>query len=205
MDISHLATLAKNKAPFLIGGLGIILLSTALGIEYIKSNQKTSDITFTQRTGETDLVEADSFSRKMIKIDIEGAVQKPGIYEIPDDSRIQDVLITAGGLIAKADRTTISRTINLAQHLFDGQKIYFPEVGETAANTPISQPSQSNSGIVNINTASESDLDTLPGVGPVTAAKIIAGRPYQNISDLITKHLVGQSVYDKIKASISIN
>ncbi len=191
MKSSHLATLV-------MGGAGVILLLSALGIEYIKSNQKISGGTFTA-------TESATFSRQTIKVDIEGAVQRPGIYEIPNDSRIQDVLITAGGLLAKADRTTMSKTINLAQRLFDGQKIYFPEVGETVVNVTAGSSSQSNSATININTASESDLDTLAGVGPVTAKKIISGRPYQNISDLITKHLVGQSVYDKIKDTITVN
>ncbi len=188
MKLSHLATLV-------MGGAGVVLLLSALGIEYIKSNQKISGNTFTA-------TESANFSRQIIKVDIEGAVQKPGIYEIPNDSRIQDVLITAGGLIAKADRMTISRTINLAQRLYDGQKIYIPfenEVSNTVTQLP------SNSTNININTATEAQLDTLSGVGPVTAGKIIAGRPYQSTSELITKHLVGQSVYDKIKDTITVN
>src|SRR3989344_52076 len=97
----------KEKIPIIVGAVGIILLLTAFLLEYIKANQKTSVINFTA-------TESVSFSRKIIKVDIEGAVQQPGIYEIPNDSRIQDVLIAAGGMTAKADRTRVSKDINLA-------------------------------------------------------------------------------------------
>ena len=58
--------------------------------------------------------------------------------------------------------------------------------------------------MVNINTASETELDALPGVGPVTAQKIISNRPYQKIDDLVSKKAVGASVFSKIKDQISI-
>ena len=185
----------KEKIPIIVGAVGIILLLTAFLLEYIKANQKTSVINFTA-------TESASFSRKIIKVDIEGAVQQPGIYEIPNDSRIQDVLIAAGGMTAKADRTRVSKDINLAQRVFDGQKIYIPETG---VSNPVTQLPSNTIKTININIATEAELDTLSGVGVVTAKKIISGRPYQNISELLTKHLVGASVYEKIKDSISVN
>jgi competence protein ComEA len=193
IDVLQLTTWLKVKGPLLLGGVGIMLLLSAAGIEYYKNHQNSTVDTFTA-------AEQRIISPKKIKVDIEGAVEKPGIYEIPDDSRIQDVLITAGGMTAKANRTMVSQSINLAQRVFDGQKIYIPFENETS-NTVTQLPS--NSKYININTASESELDTLSGIGPVTAKKIIAGRPYQNISDLITKHLVGASVYEKIKDSLT--
>jgi len=147
---------------------------------------------------------------KDITIDIEGAVEKPGVYALPANSRMQNALIAAGGLSQDADRHLVAQNLNLAAALTDGVKLYIPAVGEqimTSGNTS-SGTSGSVQGIsskmVNINQAAESDLDALPGVGPVTAQKIIDNRPYQNVQELLDKKVVGQSVFTKIKEQISV-
>lgn len=201
LRISQLST----KLPLIFGSLGLLLITLALLIEYVKSIQ-TRPATLGDQSGRVFTgAPAQDFSRKIIKVDIEGAVERPGLYEIPDDSRMQDVLITAGGLTAKADRTYLSVNINLAQHLFDGQKIYLPEAGENLPKVTNNPLSQANPVFINLNSASVSDLDTLPGIGPVTADKIITGRPYQTTSQLLERHLVSQAVYDKIKDKITVN
>lgn len=148
-------------------------------------------------------------SEKEITIDIEGAVQKPGVYSLPANSRVQDALISAGGLSAKADRAKVSKSLNLAAKLIDGAKIYIPQEGESAeANSNASGGETVLGGetneLVHINTASESELDTLPGVGPATAAKIINGRPYSSIEELTQKKIVGSSIFGKIKNKIGL-
>lgn len=198
---NNLATsLRRLMTPiFAITGLSLIIL--AIFINYIKTKQtQTSSVESTGQTVSTE-AEGKGFSQKLVKIDIEGAVQRPGIYEIPNDSRIQDVLITAGGMVAKADRIYVSKNINLAQRVFDGQKIYIPEAGLDP--TPNLPNSTNLSNLIDINKATESELDSLSGIGPVTAKKIISGRPYQNISELLSRHLVSQSVYDKIKDKLA--
>lgn len=182
----------RSKAHLILAGLGLVLMVAAILLNSIKSEQKTTAAVSAK-------TEATTFSRKVIKVDIEGAVERPGVYEVTNDSRIQDVLITAGGLGAKADRTYVSKVINLAQLVYDGQKIFIPEVNTLS---DLSNPSNL-SNLINLNTASEAQLDTLPGIGPVTAKKIIAGRPYQTVSELLAKHLVSASIYEKIKDLIS--
>lgn len=150
---------------------------------------------------------------KQITIDIEGAVQKPGVYKLDSGSRIQDALIAAGGLAANADRLKVSQTVNLAALLTDSAKLYIPSIGEqsmaSGGGTDVS--SGGTNGVlgtatktVNINTASASELDALPGVGPATAQKIISNRPYEKIDDLVSKKAVGASVFAKIKDQISV-
>lgn len=136
---------------------------------------------------------------KIYEVDISGAVVKPGVVEIPADSRIQDVLITAGGLDAKADRMYISRYINLAQVVQDGMKIYIPFQGEPAV-----AESSGGQGSYNINNSSQSKLEELPGVGPVTARKIMAGRPYGSVDELLVRKILSKSVYEKIKDQITL-
>ena len=144
---------------------------------------------------------------KTILVDVEGSVVKPGVYKLPENSRIQDAFVAAGGLSAQADRNYIAKNINLATKLIDSAKIYVPNLGEAVSE--VSAPNSSTQGMVagaliNINTVSESQLDSLPGIGPVTAQKIIAGRPYGSISELKDKKIVGAKVFDQIKDKITI-
>ncbi len=137
-----------------------------------------------------------------ISVDIEGAVFKPGVYEIPTSGRIKDALIAAGGLNELADRDWIAKNLNLAAKLTDGAKLYIPKVGE---QVQASQNQSQSSSFININLASATDLDSLPGVGEVTAEKIINGRPYTAINDLLTKKILGAAAFEKIKDKISVN
>lgn len=93
----------------------------------------------------------------------------------------------------------------MAQKISDGSKIYVPSQGENEANVQTGQVSGvSTQAKININTASQSELEALPGIGPVTASKIISDRPYQKIEELISKKVVSRSVYDKIKDSLTL-
>lgn len=176
-----------------MAGAGVILMVAGLTINYFKTNQTTSE-TLSDSTGVAS--SAGVIKAKTVKIDISGAVEKPGLYEMPNDSRVNDVLISAGGLAANADRMYVSKSINLAQRLTDGMKIFIPTQEESQNN---------NLGnLININSATAQELDALPGVGPATATKIITSRPYQSISDLIDRKVVSQSVYDKIKDAVAV-
>lgn len=177
----------------------------AVGINYINHIPNASEIEKGKNSLGSGNVFTDPSLPKKVRIDIEGAVQQPGIYEMTNDSRIQDVLITAGGMTAKANRTYVSKNINLAQRVYDGLKIYVPEETETYNQVLGDKSTDYISDVVNINTASVSQLDNLPGIGEVTANKIIGGRPYQSISQLIEKHIVSQSVYQKIKDRITVD
>ena len=153
-----------------------------------------------------------TISENLIFVDVEGAVLKPGVYKLPADARIKDALISSGGLNKSADVSWVYKNLNLALKLNDGAKIYIPKIGEIVSsvnNASIGQSvglesSQMTSGLTNINSATSDQLDTLPGVGPVTADKIIKGRPYQSVNDLLDKKIVSQRVYDQIKALISL-
>lgn len=145
-----------------------------------------------------------------IKIDISGAVEKPGVYEMQKDDRIEDAIIKAGGFKKDADAEYVSKMLNLAQKLVDGTKIYIPfqeekpdalkMVQKTSENTS----QYNNSTLTNINSASISELEKLSGVGLVTAQKIIDSRPYGSIEELLIKKTVGKSVFEKIKDKISV-
>ncbi len=133
---------------------------------------------------------------EFLTVDVAGAVERPGVYQLPYNSRRQDALITAGGLGAKADRNYVAKYINLAQKVTDGEKIYVP--WENQENR------EGKGDKININTAATMELESLPGVGTVTAGKIIQNRPYQNVSELVSKKVVAASVLEKIKDRLSV-
>ncbi len=202
-----------KKNLLFIGLISFGVLLMILGFfQYLASKNQTSDIQFTSNNNQTTDVKGVQTTAK-ISVDVEGKVLHPGVYSLPEGSRIQDALIAAGGLSSSADRIYISKHLNQAQKIVDGGKIYIPATGEIqTTNIPaqsepvnfISDASSSEgiSGLININSATEGQLDSLPKVGPVTAKKIIAGRPYGNIEELVSKKVLGQKTFDGLKDKI---
>lgn len=131
----------------------------------------------------TSLVDQDA----TVTVHVAGAVATPGLIEADLGMRVGDALSLAGGSLPRAD---VDR-LNLAEPLVDGGRVYVPRIGEDAVVEPLTTegveaPGQSV--VVNINTADATELESLPGVGPVTAAAIIAHRtdngPFGAIEDL---------------------
>jgi len=203
---SKLQVFAKNNLIILVlGVLGLSLLIVGL-IQLL--GQKPPEVNFSAAQDLKTTQSTASTSPK-IAVDVEGAVQKPGVFRLPPDARVQDALIAAGGISAQADRNFIEKSLNLAQKLTDGAKIYIPRQGEVATSTKLTtglsvDTSQSVRGQININSATLVQLDTLPGVGQVIGQKIIDNRPYSDISQLVSKKIVSQKTFDKLKDSIGI-
>jgi len=200
---SQLTTRLRRLIPIIMAITGVIFMVAGVLINHNKTLQNSSSSLVANTTvGSV----AGEIKIKSVIVDVAGAVEQPGVYSIPYDSRISNVLITAGGLAPKADRNYISRYINLAQRVSDGMKIYFPfenEVSTTFSNQ--STRGMGNiGGLININTGSLSELDSLPGIGPVTADKIIAARPYQDLSELTSKGVVSKTIFEKIKDKIGL-
>lgn len=200
----------KYKLPLSLGFTGMILFIYGLiasfsgsGANYL-TKQNSDGIIFTSGSDSTAGVKSAETKRE-ITVDIAGGVMTPGVYKLPEGSRMDDALMIAGGMSADADRELIARQLNLAAKLADGSKVYIPRAGEstTSSTGTTSTTSLSVSGLINVNSASLSDLDTLSGIGPVTAQKIIDNRPYQTIEDLLNKKAVTNSVFEKIKEKIS--
>lgn len=196
--------LEKYKIQISIGLVGLIFLG--LGLIFFRMGQEEPKV---------EIISEASSSSTTIFVDLQGAVQKPGVYELPADSRINDLLIRAGGLAASADREWVSKNINLAQKLTDGIKIYIPtqdevkKFGGPALSTAsevgvVAGISAQNSGKININTASQSQLESLWGIGEVRAKAIIGNRPYQTIEELLTKAKIPKNVFEAIKEKITV-
>lgn len=205
--------------PIILGVIGIVFLLYGLISSVSHKNEKGDILSEGSSISADSTVAAAHIKEPEITLDVEGAVLKPGVYKLPKDARIQDALIAAGGLSEKADRDKVAKGLNLATKVVDGGKIYIPVIGDAAivasgnissiqsASLSTGQDSSNGSisGLININTASGSELDSLPGVGPATSAKIISNRPYGSIEELKSKKVVSASVFVKIKDKISVN
>lgn len=156
-----------------------------------------------------------------LTLHITGAVRSPGVYVLKPDSRLQDLVDAAGGLSKEVDQEYLIQKLNLAQKITDGQKIYIPlQTESNNANTNSSQsgglamskPSQSNyssvvstsAGLISINQASATELESLSGIGAKRAEAIIAGRPYREIEELFSKKIISESIFKEIESQIKL-
>lgn len=135
-------------------------------------------------------------SPQPLVIHVSGAVLNPGVYQLPPGSRVQDAIHAAGGLLPEADESAL----NLAALLKDGQRVQAVTPAQAQATTA-SEPA---SGIpVDINSASQEALESLPGIGPVLAQRIIAYResngPFAAVEDLQQVEGVGADTFEKLR------
>lgn len=144
-------------------------------------------------------------TQNKLLIDVAGAVVKPGVYEIAQNGRYGMALEAAGGLAEGADQDFVAKNLNMAEKVKDGQKIYIPYKNDQTLNSNDQVNSNhQNSNKININSASQSELESLSGIGPATAKKVIENRPYSDIKDLVDKKVLGQKVFDQISDQISL-
>ena len=171
-----------------------------------------------RRDGDVSPDDADESSAKSssaaeVYVDVDGAVVRPGVYRLKDGARVSQAIDAAGGLTAEADVTGLNR----ASKITDGQKIYVPMVGEQQAaaasdgadgGTASTSGTGSSSGLVNINTASAAELQTLSGIGPSMAQSIIDERTqngaFASVDDLMRVSGVGEKKLAKIKDCICV-
>ena len=137
-------------------------------------------------------------------VDVEGAVVDPGVHSVPAGSRVADAIEAAGGYSTEVDIAAAAAALNLAEQVTDGQKIHVPARGEVVTIPGGATQPPTGTGLIDINHASQEQLESLPGIGPVTAAKIIAARPFATIDELDSRDVVGPSVMEQIRDLITV-
>jgi len=141
-----------------------------------------------------------------IGVYVVGAVLNPGVYFLPQGSRVADALEAAGGPTDEADLVRV----NLVKRVYDEEQIYVPQLGEE--NPPLPPPSGSSGGQaggkININTATTAELETLPGIGPVLGQRIVdyrkANGPFAAIEDIKNVSGIGEGIFEEIKELIFV-
>lgn len=201
---------SSYRLPIAFTLLGVVLLGGGITSNF---SQIASVSIKAEELPKSSLVSSENIT-KAVTIDISGAVKMPGVYHLETDSRIEDAIREAGGFSEQVHKQYVSKSLNLATKLVDGQKIYIPYEGELASEIPIatsavvisttSNPTIQNKGVINLNSSTQSELESLNGIGPVTASKIINGRPYNTVGELLSKKVVSKSVYEKIKGEVAI-
>lgn len=142
-----------------------------------------------------------------------GAVTRPGVYELPAGARVVDLVDAAGGPTPDADPARV----NLAEPLADGARVYLPRLGEVPPPGPPPAAgsgggegvsgSGSDAGLVDLNTADEAELDELPGIGPATAASIVAHRsvngPFGGVDELLDVRGIGPAKLEQLRPLVT--
>ncbi|EGQ27603.1 MULTISPECIES: helix-hairpin-helix domain-containing protein [Sporosarcina] len=146
-----------------------------------------------------------------ILVDVKGAVKHPGLYSLQEGDRLLDAVQKAGGYTEEAD----TRLLNHAQKLLDESVVYVPVAGEEPpaysqpAATAVSATGGTQTAQVNINTANETEFQTLPGVGPSKAAAIVQYREehgaFKQLDDLKNVSGIGDKTFEKLESSITLN
>lgn len=145
-------------------------------------------------------------TEKPVIVYITGAVPRPGVYALPKNARVQDAISAAGGFLAEAEKSEI----NLAALLEDGQKLDIPFIvgGSPILATPGPTVVSVTTELININIASVAELDTLPGIGPSLAQRIIDYReqngPFINPEDVINVPGIGPGNFERFRNMITV-
>ena len=205
------------KANLLLSFIGIFILGGSLS--FIISEKRSDDKCILDLNS-NNVVTSDPNTK--IFVDLSGAVNKPGLYEMEKDKRVGDLVVLGSGVSENASDLWVSKSLNLSKKLSDASKVYVPfewenytpadnsEDSEDSDNSGTNNDSEDNegtsedsSGKLNVNTASSSDLDKLPGIGPAYAEKIINNRPYNNLSEFESKSGLYKSTIEGLKDLIS--
>jgi competence protein ComEA len=186
-------TLERYRVP-IVGVLSVLLLSAGAVIYVRRPATQPIEIVEPSLTSVPSSVE--------LAVYVTGAVLSPGVYYLPEESRVQDALEAAGGPTVNADLDRV----NLATRVHDEDQIYFPEVGEE--NLPSTRTGGSGEGLININTASAAELERLPGIGPALAQSIVDFReshgPFGAIDEINDVRGIGQGVFEEIRELIAV-
>jgi len=186
--------------------IGLILVGAGIFFARNSPNSPKNSVEIIESSDETR-----NNAESEIIVEVSGAVEKPGVFKLSQGSRVEDALVLAGGVSVDADRDWMEKVLNRASKLTDGQKIFIPKQSEVLSakndediKTYQSQSTIQGSGLIDINTASQEELESLWGIGPVYAQNIIEQRPYSNVEELLTKKVIRSDIYEKNKDKLTV-
>lgn len=200
-----LLAIAALIGAVLIGGVALVVATSSSGAGTVEGPE-------TGLGGSPAASIAPAFGE--VVVDVAGAVARPGLYRLGTGARVGDAIDAAGGFGPRVDVDRVGRELNLAATLSDGDQVRVPSRddpsaapgGGGAGGGGAGAGGGGSGGLVNLNTATQSELEALPGIGPVTAEKIIAARdeaPFRSVDELRARGLVGDKTFESIRALVS--
>lgn len=190
--------------------VAVIVIIFSINI-YLKA---TNEVSQNETNIDVDILRPTKVDGK-IYVDVSGSVKNPDLYKASNGQRLKNLIDLAGGLADDADRDFFARNFNLAKVMSDQEKVYVPSVWEVSNGyfIEITQTLDHISAAkigedarikISLNEATLEELDTLPGVGKVTAQKIVDNRPFGALQELIDKKVLGKSAFEKVRELIEI-
>ncbi len=188
-----------------IAGLVVVLVAVLGGAGLWYSRSLPKPVTIAEAgPGAAHQVSSSPSPSVTLIVDVAGAVREPGVYEFVEGDRVIDAIERAGGSIPKADLSLL----NLAAPLTDGTQILVPKAGPAMPGVPGGAAPGSSSGLININSASATELESLSGIGEVLAATIVEYRdqngPFASVEDLMDVSGIGPATLGDIRDQVTV-
>ena len=214
-----LEKIKQYKLALVIALIGVVIAGFMMlqreqkqenNIQQLMEQTSYSSSSITEKSKQRSESDQGDKNEGMVTVDVKGAVKKPGVYQLKSSSRVHDALLKAGGMTDEADL----KSINQAQKLVDEAVVYVAKVGENVVdvttNTSASTAtSQAKAGLVNLNTATEADFQTISGIGQKRAQDIIAYREangkFKSVDDLKNVTGIGAKTLEKLKEYVTVD
>jgi competence protein ComEA len=198
----RLATLSRAELIALVAVVGVIVAGA--GFWYVRSLPAPVQV----RSGPSEALApaptASASPTTVILVDVAGWVRRPGVYEFADGARVIDAIDAAGG----ARPGAVLSSLNLAAPLIDGTQVLVTKESQSAPTTETGTGTSGATGLVNVNSATNAELETLPGIGEVIAQAIVDHRtengPFTSVEQLVDVSGIGDATLENIRELVTV-
>jgi len=189
-----------------LAGLAVVVAVTlgGAGLWYVRSLPRPVEVRTADRPSPSAAPAHESPEPTILIVDVAGWVRRPGVYEFHEGDRVIDAIEAAGG----ARRGAALESLNLAMPLVDGTQVLVPRAAAGGASGAVASDGSASTGKININTATASELEALPGVGEVIAQRIVdyrtANGPFGSVDELIDVSGIGESTLASMRELVTV-
>jgi competence protein ComEA len=197
--------MSRKQVVLVISAGGWLFVMMAFWGMYRDANRVERDDLVAVAEQEQVVAVIDENKEDRVVIDIGGSVNNPGVYEFRGTVRVAQVVEKAGGFADEVDLAFVNKTLNLAELVRDGEKLYLPSEVEAveAGKNGVLSTELGMTGI-SINNASQKELQTLTGIGEVRAKAVIDARPFSSVQELLERGILTEKIFANIKEQITL-